>query len=39
MSPDLIANTWVGASISDTAYDETISEDCSKLPQIPGGYR
>ena len=32
MSPDLLANTWIGASISDTMFDGTAREDCSKLP-------
>lgn len=31
-SPDLLANTWIGASITDTAFDETSGEDCSKMP-------
>ncbi|MES2021410.1 MAG: hypothetical protein V4460_08905 [Pseudomonadota bacterium] len=33
-SPDMTANTWIGASISDTAFDETSGEDCSKLPSF-----
>ena len=34
ISPDLMANTWIGASISNAVFDGTAREDCSKLPTL-----
>jgi hypothetical protein len=33
-NPDMPANTWIGASISDTTFDSTGDEDCSRLPSV-----
>ncbi|MEG3176641.1 hypothetical protein U1872_10405 [Sphingomonas sp. RB3P16] len=33
-SPDMTANTWIGASISDTMFDGMSKENCSKLPVL-----
>jgi len=32
--PDLMENTWIGASISDNKFDGTSHEDCSTLPKL-----
>ena len=32
--PDLTANKWLGVAISDTKFDGTANEDCSRLPRI-----
>jgi hypothetical protein len=34
LSPDLMANTWIGAAIGDSTFDGTAHEDCSKLPVL-----
>ena len=33
-SPDLSENRWLAASITDTGFDGTATEECSKLPPL-----
>jgi hypothetical protein len=33
-NPDIAENRWLSASITDTRFDGTANEDCSKLPRL-----